>query len=189
MKNTSEHVAWFLCVPPNHRSFVRRSVSSEIYQLLWISFCHKSSSKGRNLLEVHESWHRVLWWICWHCCGLLCKYTSVDFIRHKLCKCPFRDSSKCRLLARCLETINIWLERVLRDCYATGYGCLDLANLILHAGSTLVWWTFAVKVNGVVIYSSHLSPTPSVLRDPSAHYCSSSGMRLCTWITREFLFN
>lgn len=97
----------FCVLPPSQRSFDRHSVFSEIYQLLPISFCHKSSNKGENPLEVHESWHLVLRWICWHCCGLLCKYASVDFVKHKLCKCPFRDSSKCRLLAWCLETINI----------------------------------------------------------------------------------
>lgn len=80
---------------------------SSLWDLSGIPFCHKSSNKGKKLLEVHESWHRVLRWICWHCCGLLCKYASVDFVKHKLCKCLFRDSSKCRLLAWCLETINI----------------------------------------------------------------------------------
>ena len=96
----------FCVFPPSQRSFDRHSV----YSLRFISYCQflsKSSNKGKNPLEVHENWHHVLCWICWHCCGLLCKYTSVDFVKHKLCKCPFRDSSKCRLLAWCLETIYI----------------------------------------------------------------------------------
>lgn len=92
---------------PSQKLCQALSLLFEIYQLLSISLSCKSSNKGKNPLEAHESWYCVLRWIRWHCCGLLCKYTSVDFVEHKLCKCSFRDSSKCRLLAWCLETINI----------------------------------------------------------------------------------
>lgn len=104
----AEQETWALCVSRQPRKLCQ--ALSLLYQLYVFSSLPLLSVtgapiKGKNPLEVCESWHCVLPWICWHCCGLLCKHTSVDFVQHKLCKYPFRDSSKCRLLAWCLETI------------------------------------------------------------------------------------
>lgn len=98
-------------LPASQWSSDRHSVCSEIYQLDIFSLLPFPSVtgapiKGKNPLEVHESWHHVLQWICWHCWGLLCKYTSLDFVQHKLCKYPFRDSSKCRLL----DLPDVWRQ-------------------------------------------------------------------------------
>lgn len=101
----TEQAAWLLCVSSQPKKLWQALGLLWVTSVNAISFCHRSSNEGENPVEVRKSWHRMLRWICWHCCGLLCKYSSVDFVKHKLCKHPFIDFSKCRLLAWCLETI------------------------------------------------------------------------------------